>query len=176
MTTPFPAPTAAPLQAPDFDTSEFRTALGRFPTGVAVVTASTPQGSPIGLTVSSFNSVSLDPPLVLWSLALRSRALTLFQNVDRYAIHVLAAGQARLARHFATPNQTDRFADIAWARNEHGTPRLTHGAAAWFECHNRSHYLEGDHLILVGEVERCGHGTDMPLVFHAGGFDLTPAT
>lgn len=169
-------PVPAGVHTPDFDTLEFRTALGRFATGVTIVTACAPDGSPVGLTVSSFNSVSLTPPLVLWSLGVRSRALSVFQNVDRYAIHVLAAGQARLARHFALPNQTDRFADVAWVRNAHGTPRLTQGVAAWFECHNRSQYLEGDHLLLIGQVERCGHTTDMPLVFHAGGFDLTPAT
>ncbi|MCK9512887.1 MAG: flavin reductase family protein [Pigmentiphaga sp.] len=165
-----------PVRTPDFGDDAFRTALGRFPTGVTIITARAPDGAPVGLTVSSFNSVSLHPPLVLWSLALKSRALEIFETVDRYAIHVLAAGQARIARQFAMPGVPDRFADVAWQANEHGTPRLLEGQAAWFECYNRSRYREGDHLILIGEVERCGHSGEMPLVFHAGGFDLTPGT
>lgn len=159
---------------PAFDAQEFRRALGRFPTGVAIVTAATPDGAPLGLTISSFNSVSLNPPLVLWSLANRSAALPVFQQLERYAIHVLPAGQAGLARQFAAPGVADRFAGIGWHRNEHGVPILDDGHAARFECYNRSMYPEGDHTILVGEVERCGHTDDLPLVFHAGGFHLTP--
>ena len=159
---------------PAFDAREFRHTLGRFPTGVTVVTARTPQGQPLGMTVSSFNSVSLNPPLVLWSLALSSGAREIFEQIDHYAIHVLAAGQAGLARQFAVPGRAGRFDGIAWHPNRHGVPMLDSGYAAWFECFNRSRYKEGDHMILVGEVERCGHTTDMPLVFHAGGFHLTP--
>ncbi len=169
MTHPHP-----PARPPDFEPVDFRTALGRFPTGVTIVTARSAEGDPVGLTVSSFNSVSLHPPLVLWSLATRSRALPLFETIDRYAIHVLASGQARLARQFATAPGAERFAGVGWEPNAYGTPRLTEGVAAWFECFNRSHYREGDHVILVGEVERCGRSDAMPLVFHAGGFDLTP--
>lgn len=161
-------------RTPDFEPKDFRTALGRFPTGVTIVTARDDNGEPVGLTVSSFNSVSLHPPLILWSLALRSRTLPIFERIDRYAVHVLAAGQARLARQFATVPGRDRFADVAWDTNEFGTPRLLEGVAAWFECFNRSRHEAGDHMIMVGEVERCGHSSDMPLVFHAGGFDLTP--
>ncbi len=165
----------APLRVPNFESNAFRQALGRFPTGVAIITARTPDGQALGMTVSSFNSVSLEPPLVLWSLARRSSALAVFETIDRYAIHVLAAGQAGLARQFAMPaSRGDRFADVAWAPNAHGVPRLTEPGAAWFECHNRSRYIEGDHVILVGEVERCGHTDRLPLVFHAGGFALTP--
>lgn len=160
--------------APAFEADEFRRTLGRFPTGVVIVTARAPDGTPLGLTISSFNSVSLNPPLVLWSLALTSRALPVFEQIGHYAIHVLSAGQAGLARQFAAPTVADRFAGIAWHPNEHGVPRLEQGHAAWFECRNRSRYAEGDHVILVGEVERCGHTDDMPLVFHAGGFHLTP--
>ena len=165
----------ATLRSPDFDASGFRRALGRFPTGVAIITARTPQGQALGMTISSFNSVSLDPPLVLWSLAKRSAALAIFEQVDRYAIHILAAGQAGLARQFAKPAaQGDRFAGVPWALNEFGVPRLKDECAAWFECHNRSRYPEGDHVILVGTVERCGQSERLPLVFHAGGFHLTP--
>ncbi len=159
---------------PAFDSAEFRRTLGRFPTGVAIVTARTPQGQPLGMTVSSFNSVSLNPPLILWSLSLQSSAREIFEQIEHYAVHVLAAGQAGLARQFALPGRASRFEGVAWRPNEHGVPILESGHAAWFECYNRSRYPEGDHMILVGEVEHCGHTCAMPLVFHAGGFHLTP--
>lgn len=173
--TPDSAVAPAPVRAPDFDATGFRRALGRFPTGVAVVTARAPDGAALGMTISSFNTVSLAPPLVLWSLAVRSSALAVFEQVDRYAIHILAAGQAGLARQFAMPaTHGDRFAGVDWAPNAFGVPRIKDECAAWFECYNRSRYREGDHVILIGEVEHCGQSDRMPLVFHAGGFHLTP--
>ncbi|GAA5233485.1 flavin reductase family protein [Verticiella sediminum] len=160
-------------RAPEFDDLAFRRTLGRFPTGVTIITARGADDRPVGLTVSSFNSVSLAPPLVLWSLARRSTSLEVFQTVERYAIHVLASGQASLARQFALPG--DRFANVDWSFNADGVPILRDACtAARLECFNRSRYPEGDHIILVGEVERCEHNTQMPLVFHAGGFHLTP--
>jgi len=163
-----------PAAAPDFDACEFRRALGRFATGVTVVTAAGPDGTPAGLTVSSFNSVSLDPPLVLWSLSRASSSLDLFQGCRRYVVNVLAAGQLALARRFAGGSPAERFAGLALHHAPGGTPMLGPECAAWFECHNRSRYVEGDHVILVGEVERCRHSGAPPLVYHAGGFDLTP--
>ncbi|VCU70571.1 FMN reductase (NADH) NtaB [Pigmentiphaga humi] len=163
-----------PAALPDFDSSAFRSALGRFATGVTVVTAVHPDGHPLGLTVSSFNSVSLAPPLVLWSLSLTSSSLAALEAASHYAINVLAADQIDIARRFATRgNAAERFTQLAWRPGASGAP-LLEGCTAWFECHNRSRYREGDHCIFVGEVERCGHTDAMPLVFHAGGFDLTP--
>lgn len=162
-----------PAAAPDFDSSAFRAALGRFATGVTIVTAMTPEGTPLGLTVSSFNSVSLNPPLVLWSLSLGSSSFPVLDACSHYAINVLAADQLELAKAFASRKNTDRFANVAWRRGPAGSP-LIDGCTAWFECHNRSRYPEGDHCIFVGEVERCDHAQTMPLVFHAGDFDLTP--
>jgi flavin reductase (DIM6/NTAB) family NADH-FMN oxidoreductase RutF len=161
--------------APDFDATYFRTALGRFATGVTVVTATGPDGAPLGLTISSFNSVSLNPPLVLWSLSRASASLAAFLQCERYVVNVLAADQLPLAERFARGSAPRRFEGLGdvWAPG--GTRMLGAGCAAWFECHNRSHYAEGDHVIMVGEVEHCGHSGAMPLVFHAGGFDLTPA-
>ena len=159
---------------PSFDARYFRTALGRFATGVTVVTTAAPDGTPIGLTVSSFNSVSLDPPLVLWSLSLRSSSLEIFEHCDRYVVNVLSASQIALARRFATGNTRERFNGLAHGQSAHGTPMLDAQSAAWFECRNRSRYIEGDHIIMVGEVEHCGHSSEAPLVFHAGGFELTP--
>lgn len=163
-----------PARPPDFDAAYFRGTLGRFATGVTVVTACLPGGDPVGLTVSSFNSVSLDPPLVLWSLSRASTSLPVFENCERYVIHVLAAGQQELALRFARGSWPERFAGLNMARAPGGTPMLDAPVAAWFECHNRSRYPEGDHIILVGQVERCAHSDAPPLLYHAGGFDLTP--
>lgn len=160
---------------PGFDARYFRNALGRFATGVTVVSAATPDGTPVGLTVSSFNSVSLNPPLVLWSLSLASSSLALFRQCERYVVNVLSAEQIALARRFATGKSHERFAGLAACHAPRGTPMLA-DCAAWFECGNRSQYAEGDHLIMVGEVLHCGHSDAAPLVFHAGGFDLTPAS
>lgn len=164
-----------PHTVSSFDARFFRTALGRFATGVTVVTTAAPDGTPIGLTVSSFNSVSLEPPLVLWSLSLRSSSLAVFEHCERYVVNVLSAGQIALARRFATGDTRERFNGLPPRQAPGGTPMLDEHCAAWFECRNRSRYLEGDHLIMVGEVERCGHSAEAPLVFHAGGFELTPA-
>jgi flavin reductase (DIM6/NTAB) family NADH-FMN oxidoreductase RutF len=161
--------------SPDFDAGYFRTALGRFATGVTVVTASAPDGTPLGLTVSSFNSVSLDPPLVLWSLSAASASREAFMLCERYVINVLAADQLPLAERFARGNLLERYAGIRDVRAPGGTRMLDQHCAAWFECYNRSRYEEGDHIIMVGQVEHCGHSGALPLVYHAGGFDLTPA-
>jgi len=160
---------------PDFDAAFFRTALGRFATGVTVVTALSPDGAPVGLTVSSFNSVSLDPPLILWSLSRNSSSLATFEHCDHYVVNVLSCDQIPLARRFARGKMPERFADLAPVRAPGGTLMLDAPCAAWFECHNRSRYVEGDHVIMIGQVEHCGHSGAPPLVFHAGGFDLTPA-
>ena len=154
-------PTAA------FTTRDFRHALGQFATGVTIVTTMDSQGQPVGMTVSSFNSVSLDPPLVLWSLAHNAASLPVIQNCSHYAIHVLGAEQQALAQRFATRG-IDRFAEVAWQPGEHGLPLLD-GAAAIFICSNRSQYAEGDHTIFVGEVAQCQHGLNVvPLLYHGG--------
>lgn len=159
---------------PDFDSSHFRHALGRFPTGVTIVTAWSGEGTPVGLTVSSFNTVSLTPPLVLWSLSLTSSSLKTLQQCDRYVIQVLAADQLSLAGRFATGTPTQRFEGIPLARSPRGAPRLDLSVAAWFECHNRHRHEEGDHIIFIGQVEHCEYSHALPLVYHAGGYDLTP--
>jgi flavin reductase (DIM6/NTAB) family NADH-FMN oxidoreductase RutF len=166
--------TSAKAKTPNFDPTAFRAALGQFATGVTVITTRTDSGQLIGITASSFNSVSLDPPLVLWSLATKSASMPVFRNNSHYVVNVLAASQLELCRRFATV-KGDRFAGVSHA-GDSGMPVLD-GAIAWFECHNRSRYDEGDHVIFVGEVERCGvrgvHGENErvpPLVFHSGDF------
>ena len=138
-----------------------------FATGVTVVTARTADGQVVGLTANSFNSVSLDPPLVLWSLARAAASLAVFATGSHYAINVLAADQMALAERFAMKG-ADRFNGVSFEQGAGGAP-LLHGAAATFECFNRSRYEEGDHVIFVGEVERCTHRPGAaPLLFHGG--------
>ena len=156
-------------QTPNFSPVEFRTALGMFATGVTVVTARTAEGELVGLTANSFNSVSLTPPLVLWSLARAAASLPAFSTGSHYAINILGAEQHDLARRFAA-RDVNRFADVAFVEGVGGAPLLC-GAAATFECFNRSRYEEGDHVIFVGEVERCAHRAGAsPLLFHGGKF------
>ena len=155
--------------SPTFTSSEFRTALGMFATGVTIVTARTADGEWGGLTANSFNSVSLDPPLVLWSLARAAASMPAFQAGSHYAINVLGADQQALALRFASKG-VDRFADVEFVEGAGGAPILA-GAAATFECFNRSRYEEGDHVIFVGEVERCTRREGAsPLLYHGGKF------
>ena len=140
-----------------------------FATGVTIVTARSAQGDLIGLTVSSFNAVSLTPPLVLWSLANTATSMPVFAAGAPYAIHVLSAQQQALAERFATRG-IDRWAGVEHTLGVSGAP-LLHGAVATFECFNRSRYDEGDHVIFVGEVERCTHTAGIPpLLYHGGRF------
>ena len=160
-----------PIRAlpPNFATAEFRQALGMFATGVTIVTARSPPGKLIGLTANSFNSVSLSPPLVLWSLARAAGSMAAFSTGSHYAINILGADQQDLARQFAA-REGDRFAGVGFAPGSSGAP-LLEGAVATFECFNRSRYEEGDHVIFVGEVERCTHREGAsPLLFHGGRF------
>ena len=140
-----------------------------FATGVTIVTARTPAGELIGLTANSFNSVSLEPPLVLWSLAQAAASLASFRTGSHYAINVLAAEQKALAERFALKG-ADRWQGVESVPGVGGAPLLA-GAAATFECFNRSRYDEGDHVIFVGEVERCAWRPGAtPLLFHGGRF------
>lgn len=158
-----------PRQAlpPSFSPQEFRVALGTFATGVTIVTARAADGQVIGLTANSFNSVSLNPPLVLWSLSRAAASMAVFSAGSHYAINVLAADQKQLAERFAMKG-ADRWSGVTFDEGAGGAP-LLHGAAATFECFNRSRYEEGDHVIFVGEVERCTHRPGAsPLLFHGG--------
>lgn len=161
---------------PDFDSTHFRRALGRFPTGVTIVTAWRAKDEPVGLTVSSFNAVSLTPPLVLWSLSLNSSSLRALQECECYVIQVLASDQLSIAGRFASGTPAQRFDGIPLIQTARGAPRLDLPVAAWFECHNRHRHEEGDHIIFIGQVEHCEFSDALPLVYHAGGYDLTPTS
>lgn len=154
-----------------FDSSQFRRALSQFATGVTVITTRLADGSFRGLTASSFNSVSLDPPLVLWSLGNAANSLPIFTGNSHYVINVLSAGQQDLADRFSRRTE-DPFAGVEYELSRTGQPILK-GAAAWFECHNRSRYPEGDHVIFVGEVEECQAHPQPALLFHRGQFGST---
>jgi flavin reductase (DIM6/NTAB) family NADH-FMN oxidoreductase RutF len=154
---------------PNFTPIEFRASLGMFATGVTIVTARSASGERVGLTANSFNSVSLQPPLVLWSLAHKAGSMSTFATGLHYAINVLGADQQALAERFAARG-IDRWAGVGFVDGENGAP-LLNGAIASFECFNRSQYTEGDHVIFVGEVERCQHRPGAaPLLFHNGQF------
>ena len=152
---------------PAFTEREFRNALGQFATGVTVITTVDAQGQPVGMTVSSFNSVSLEPALVLWSLGNNVGAYPVFAQCSHYVIHVLAEHQKALALQFSQRG-IDRFAGVEWQANAQGVPVIA-GALATFECQVHSRHAAGDHLIMVGQVLACQHHTEAaPLLYHGG--------
>lgn len=153
------------------DQTAYRTALSRFVTGVTVVTALDSAGDPVGLTANSFNSVSLDPPLVLWSLSRKSRSLAVFEAASHFAVNVLSVDQKLVSERFARP-VANRFSGVAWTSGVGGAPVLD-GCAAVFECAREQFYEGGDHVIFIGRVEHFDHADRVPLAFHAGGYATT---
>lgn len=151
---------------PFLDSRSLRDALGEFATGVAVVTARAANGQPVGVTINSFASVSLEPPLVLWSLGLQSPSLAVFESCSHYAVNILAADQVELSQRFSQ-SQNDKFAGIDTTGGAGGTPLLP-GCCAWFECRNEARYPGGDHIILLGYVEDFQRAERPPLIFHGG--------
>ena len=150
---------------PDFDERELRNALGRYATGVTVVTTLAPTG-PLGITANSFASVSLDPPLVLWSPARKSSRFAAYEAASHFAIHVLAEDQRPLAEHFARIGSFDGMPH----RPGLGDAPLIEGCAARLECRHAAQFDGGDHLICVGEVLRIEHSDRPPLLYHGGGY------
>lgn len=144
----------------------FRDALGTFGTGVTIVTTRGPDG-PVGITANSFSSVSLRPPLVLWSVDRGSDRFAVFEDAQRTAIHVLGADQSALALRFARSG--DDFTDLDWQSGEAGVPLLA-GCLARFECRRLRNYDGGDHRILLSEVVRVRLGDGDPLLFSRGVF------
>jgi len=148
------------------DPQAFRQALGNFATGVTIITTRAPDGEPVGLTVSSFNSVSLNPPLVLWSLADSSNALDIFRDAEHWAVHVLSSEQEQLSNLFAQAGE-DKFAGLTLESGLGDTPLLT-GCSARFQCKTAFQYEGGDHQIFVGQVLDFDRDETAPLVFHGG--------
>lgn len=154
------------------DSREFRNALGQFPTGVTVVTTIDAEGNKIGMTANSFSSVSLDPMLVLWSVAKTCKAFTAFTESKQFAIHVLHADQKHISSQFAS-NCNDRFEGIEHSLGHGGVPVLSDYSAV-FQCDTECLYEGGDHVILLGRVVAFDNRKLPPLVFHAGRYADLP--
>ncbi len=153
---------------------KFRQALGQFTTGVTVITTCDGEQRPVGITVNSFNSVSLEPQLVLWSLSNHTNSSEAFRQSDHFAIHVLNSGQQALSNTFATSN-IDRFAGLSCRHGVKGSPILPDYLAV-FQCQVKHRYQGGDHTIMVGEVLDFDMREDEPLVFHGGAYTKLAAS
>ena len=145
-----------------------RDALGAFATGVTIVTTRDSRGRDVGLTANSFNSVSLDPPMVLWSLAKNAASLGVFMDATHFAVHVLASDQEELSLRFAVRG-AQKFNGLALERGVQGIALLS-GCSARFQCRTAFRYEGGDHMIFVGTVETFDHSDRLPLVYHGGGY------
>ena len=152
----------------ELDTNAFRSALSRFATGIGVVTTLDSQGEKVGITVSSFNSVSLDPPLILWSIGLDSMSYDVFMEVEYFAVHILAADQEELCDRFAQRGN-DKFASFECREGINGVPILPDFAAC-FECSTEHIYPGGDHNIIVGRVHRFEERETEPLIYYRSQF------
>ena len=150
------------------DPRDFRNALGTYATGVTIITAAGADGKPYGLTCNSFASVSLNPPLVLWSLVLYSSSLSVFQNAGHFAVNVLGASQQALANKFAKSSE-DKFAGVEWTPGVGNAPLLKDSVAN-FQCRAVNRYYGGDHVIFLGAVEAYAYNRDEPLLFARGGY------
>ena len=150
----------------DVDGRALRRALGCFATGVAIVTAAAPGASPAGVTINSFASLSLDPPLVLWSLVRHSPSLARFRVATHFAINLLASDQEALSRRFASP-VPDRFAGLDCAEGLGAAP-LVPGCVARFECARAGEVEQGDHMLFIGRVERFWQSEAEALMYYRG--------
>ena len=147
-----------------FDSTTLRRALGCFATGVAVITMRDSDGKRVGMTCNSFTSVSLDPPLVQWSIAKSSRNYGLVAEIGHFAVHILDAAQGALCRQFSSKDQ-DRFAGVEIETGLHELPLLAQYHAR-FECEVYARYDAGDHTIVLGKVLRLQEQEGAPLVFY----------
>ena len=151
-----------------FSDRHFRDALGQYATGVTIVCTRAPSGRYVGFTANSFSSVSLDPPLILWTIARASSSLTAFETAERYAVNVLAAEQVELARRFSRPH-ADRFDGVSHRLGWSDAP-LIDGCVAWLECRHHARHIGGDHVVFIGEVVTVERARGAALVFHQGRF------
>jgi len=157
-----------------FDSRAFRNAIGRFTTGVAVATCRSAEGAAVGLTVNSFNSVSLDPPLVLFSVDRKARSCPQFQGAGNFAINILRADQEEISKVFASPDLT-RWDGLALRSLSTGAPILTEALAS-FDCRTIAAHDGGDHVIFVGRVEALAAAEGDPLLYFRGAYRaLAPA-
>ncbi len=150
----------------DIDPLDLRRAFGRFGTGVTVITTSTAQGTRVGVTANSFNTVSLDPPIVLWSLAGKSPSLEVFRAAGHFVVNVLTLDQIELSRKFSRPSD-DKFAGVVFTDGLQGAPILA-DCAATIECAVMNEHIVGDHVLFIGRVVRYAHVNAAPLLFFNG--------
>jgi flavin reductase (DIM6/NTAB) family NADH-FMN oxidoreductase RutF len=168
-----PAMQAAPVEMATAtlpSTVSLRQALGRFGTGVTIMTCLDANGQRVGLTANSFNSLSLVPPLVLWSLRKASLSLVAFEQASHFAINVLAESQVEMSRRFASavPN---KFDEGAWSAGLGGAPVLA-GCAAVLECERYASHDGGDHRLFIGQVQRWADLSVAPLLFQGGHYRM----
>jgi flavin reductase (DIM6/NTAB) family NADH-FMN oxidoreductase RutF len=166
-THPDPANELASDASP-IDPRDFRNALGTYATGVTIITAAGANGKPYGLTCNSFASVSLNPPLVLWSLGMFSQALNTFQNASHFTVNILGASQQELAAKFAKSGE-DKFAGVEWTPGLGNAPVIA-GSVANFQCRAANRYYGGDHVIFLGAVEAYAYNRQEPLLFSRGDY------
>ena len=164
---PDPANELASDHSP-IDPRDFRSALGTFATGVTIITAAGEDKKPYGLTCNSFASVSLNPPLVLWSLVLFSSSLSIFQNASHFAVNVLGVSQQALADKFSKTSG-EKFVGVEWVPGLGNAPLLV-GSVANFQCRSVNRYYGGDHVIFLGAVEAYSYNHREPLLFARGGY------
>lgn len=162
---PDPANELASDSSP-IDPRDFRNALGTYGTGVTIITATAADGKPYGITCNSFASVSLNPPLVLWSLGIYSSSLAVFQNASHFTVHVLGNSQQALANKFAKSTE-DKFAGVDWTPGLGNAPVLAESVAN-FQCRSVNRYYGGDHVIFLGAVEAYAYNSGEPLLFARG--------
>jgi len=155
-------------ELPATDTAKLRRCLGRFATGVTVVTCSDALGRPCGITANSFSSVSLDPPLVLWNIAKVSNSLQAYLDAEFFAINILGVQQSEVSTHFARTDHT-RFNGIDYTLSGNGVPIL-HDTIACLHCRTYQIHDCGDHHIIIGEVESFRFDNRAPLLFFGGGY------
>lgn len=151
-----------------FDSKAFRRALGNFATGVTIMTAQNSKGEKVGVTANSFNSVSLDPPLILWSIDKRSSSYAVFEEATHFAVNILAADQIELSNKFAR-SKDDKYADVVFDLGEGNAPLLNECSAV-FECERHSILEGGDHWIILGRVVNFQDNGRSPLLYHQGAY------
>ncbi|PHM62837.1 flavin reductase family protein [Xenorhabdus ishibashii] len=155
--------------ATEFETRSLRKLLGKYPTGVAIVATRTAEGRNVGLTINSFASLSLEPPLVLWSLVNHSPNLSVFRDCEYFTISILSYDHQELALRFASSGVENKFQGIPVQETPEGIPSIG-GAIATLVCANHQQTHLGDHLLVIGQVKRIASVEGKPLVFHGGMF------
>jgi 3-hydroxy-9,10-secoandrosta-1,3,5(10)-triene-9,17-dione monooxygenase reductase component len=164
--------TAASEPDPVIESSIYRTVMGHFLTGVTVITAmdglAAGGAKPVGMAASSFTSLSMDPPLVLFCAAHTASAWPGIQRSGQFCVNMLAADQESVSRQFAS-KVPDRFEGIGWTKARSGSPRIS-GSLAWIDCRIEAEHPGGDHVIVVGRVLDLGHHDGDPLAYYRGGY------